>query len=151
GFGTVLGRHLTSRVEFKQLTALRFVVGLPATAILLVVFSSASVLRAVDGRAGLTLVLLALLPGLAALLLYYRGLRETPASAATLAELAFPVSAVTINYLAFGTTLGLTQWLGLAVLSATILAMGLAGSRGTRALGIEMPRGRREPPALQEA
>jgi len=82
--------------------------------------------------------LLALIPGLLGLLLYYRGLRETPASAATLAELAFPISAITINYLAFEATLVASQWVGVFVLSVTIAAMGLASSRGSRAIGIEL-------------
>jgi drug/metabolite transporter (DMT)-like permease len=40
------------------------------------------------------LVLPALVPGLLALVLYYLALRRTPASRATLAELAFPLTAV---------------------------------------------------------
>jgi len=40
---------------------------------------------------------LALLPGLFAMLLYYRGLASTPASMATLAELAFPITGVLVN------------------------------------------------------
>lgn len=85
------------------------------------------------------LVLLAAVPGLAALLLYYRGLSRTPATAATLAELAFPLAAVTINYVAFGTTLTPTQWLGIALLAATITTMSLAAERGEQALGVEVP------------
>ena len=34
GMGTVLGRRLTAKIEFKQLTALRFLIGLPAAAII---------------------------------------------------------------------------------------------------------------------
>jgi len=40
---------------------------------------------------------LALLPGLLAMLLYYRGLASTPAALATLAELAFPITGVLVN------------------------------------------------------
>ena len=93
----------------------------------------------IDGRDVLALLLLALIPGLLGLLLYYRGLRETPASAASLAELTFPISAITINHLAFGTSLEASQWMGVLVLSGTILVMGLASTRGTRAVGIELP------------
>jgi drug/metabolite transporter (DMT)-like permease len=50
------------------------------------------VLADLGGSDLLALLLLALVPGLLALLLYYRGLRGTPAAAATLAELAFPNS-----------------------------------------------------------
>lgn len=73
------------------------------------------------------LLLLALVPGLLALLLYYRGLRQTPASAATIAELAFPLSALLINWLAFGATLAPGQVLGLAALAAILVHMAVRG------------------------
>ncbi len=139
GFGTVLGRHLTGKVEFASLTALRFAVGLPATFAIVFFQDRGAAISTIAGRDALALLLLALIPGLLGLLLYYRGLQETPASAATLAELAFPISAITINYLAFETTLVTSQWVGVFILSATIAAMGLACSRGTRAVGIELP------------
>jgi len=144
GFGTVLGRHMTTKIQFAELTALRFAIGLPATIAIVLVQDGGNALGSIGGREIGALLLLALLPGLFALLLYYRGLRETPASAATLAELAFPISAITINYFAFDAVLVSTQWLGVAVLSGTIVAMGLAASRGTRAIGIELPAGLRE-------
>ena len=138
GLGTVLGRFLTAKVAFAELTALRFAVGLPATALILLVRSETSLVSTITAREGFTLVLLALIPGLIALLFYYRGLRETPASAATLAELSFPVTAVTVNYLAFDATLTSSQWAGLLILTATIAWMGFASTRGSRAVGIEL-------------
>lgn len=140
GLGTVLGRRLTHKVEFAQLTALRFAVGLPATIVIVLVQDRGAAISTIGGRDALALLLLALVPGLFGLLLYYRGLRETPASAASLAELAFPISAITINYLAFEATLVPSQWIGALVLSATIVAMGLASNRGPRAIGIELTR-----------
>lgn len=139
GLGTVLGRHLTGKVRFVELTALRLAVGLPATIVIVFFQDRGAAISTIGGRDLLALLLLALIPGLLGLLLYYRGLRETPASAATLAELAFPISAITINYLAFEVTLAASQWVGVLLLSATIVAMGLASNRGTRAIGIELP------------
>ena len=43
------------------------------------------------------ILLLAIFPGLLALLLYYRALGHTPASRATLAELAFPLTAALVE------------------------------------------------------
>jgi drug/metabolite transporter (DMT)-like permease len=63
---------------------------------------------------------LALVPGLAALLLYYRGLVHTPASVATFAELAFPATALVVNYVWLGASVSATQLAGFAVLWATI-------------------------------
>lgn len=138
GMGTVLGRHLTAKVPFIQLTALRFAAGLPASAVLLWVLGGAGVLADLGGSDLLALLLLALVPGLLALLLYYRGLRGTPAAAATLAELAFPLSAVVINYFAFGTMLSATQWVGMVLLSGTITVMGIAGERSEQGLGVRV-------------
>jgi drug/metabolite transporter (DMT)-like permease len=54
------------------------------------------------------------------MLLYYRGLRTTPAPVATLAELAFPATALIVNYFALGATVSGAQLLGFAILWATI-------------------------------
>ena len=139
GLGTVLGRHLTAKVGFGSLTALRFAVGLPATIVIVFFQDRGAEISTIGRQDFLALLLLALIPGLLGLTLYYRGLRETPASAATLAELSFPLSAITINYIAFDATLAASQWIGVLLLSATIVAIGLASTRGTRAIGIELP------------
>lgn len=139
GLGTVLGRHLVPIVGHAELTALRFAVGLPASALFAATLDGWSWTGEVDARDGVALVLLALVPGLLSLRLYYRGLAGTPAAAATLAELAFPVAAVVIGYTVFGEALTATQWLGTVVLSATITVMGLAGSRRSEALGVTTP------------
>jgi drug/metabolite transporter (DMT)-like permease len=137
--GTVLGRRLTARVGFGELTALRFGVGLPAAALLLLLFGDGAVLTGVTGGDALALVLLALVPGLLGISLYYRGLRRTPAALATLAELAFPLSAVVINYVAFGAVLTATQWLGLLLLAGTIAVLGRLSHRSPEPAGVQAP------------
>ena len=139
GFGTVLGRHLTGKVEFASLTALRFAVGLPATIAIVLVQDGGDAISTIGGKDAFALLLLALVPGLLGLMFYYRGLRETPASAATLAELAFPLSAIAVNYFAFEAQLVRSQWIGVVVLSSAIVSMGLAATSGSRAIGIKLP------------
>lgn len=135
GMGTVLGRRLSARLEFQHLTAWRFAIGLPAAGLAWLLVPGAPVsLR--DGQDFLAILALALVPGLVALLIYYRGLSRTPASAATLAELAFPVSATLVNYLAFDAVLTLSQWLGMLMLAGAITWMGLLGSRDLRRAGV---------------
>lgn len=139
GLGTVLGRHLTAKTDFMSLTALRFAVGLPAAAAFVQLDQGGAGFVAVSSGDLVPLLLLALVPGLLALLLYYRGLGSTPASLATLAELAFPLAAVSINYVAFGETLTATQWLGLAILTGTITVMSLLSrTRGSKAMGVRV-------------
>jgi drug/metabolite transporter, DME family len=147
GLGTVLGRHLTSQLGFAALTSLRFGLALPALVVFVAIDDRPSGLGEITGQDFVGIVLLALVPGLAALLLYYRGLRSTPASVATLAELAFPLSAVTLNYLFFGTVLSGTQWVGVVLLAGTIVTMTMVSRRGSDdGLGIGMGE-----PVLSEA
>jgi drug/metabolite transporter (DMT)-like permease len=73
------------------------------------------------------------------MLIYYRGLSRTPASAATLAELAFPLSAALVNYLAFDAVLTASQWTGMAILAGAITWMSLLGARNAEQVGIVAP------------
>jgi DME family drug/metabolite transporter len=133
--GTVLGRHAGTKVEPAQLAGLRFLCGLPVAALLLVTLGDGVQARAGDAPA---LIGLALIPGLIALLLYYRGLRWTPAATATLAELAFPATALIVNAVAFGTVPSATQLVGAALLAGTVVALGVADRRGHSAVWIDL-------------
>ena len=95
--GTVLGRFALGSISFWSMTALRFTLALPVLVIVVLVQ---------NGLGGFghyrfsdfvpNLLAIAILPGLLALLLYYRALSKTPASLATIAEMAFPVAATLI-------------------------------------------------------
>ncbi|QWF80926.1 DMT family transporter [Amycolatopsis sp. CA-230715] len=119
--GTVLGRLVSTKLEPRDVTVLRFASGLPVAAIIVAVQGASF---AVAWHNALGLVLLAFVPGLLALILYYVGLRSTPASRATLAELAFPVTAAVIGVSFLDAELTATQWLGLAVVVASVTALG---------------------------
>jgi drug/metabolite transporter (DMT)-like permease len=95
--GTVMGRFALGSISFWSMTSLRFTLALPVLLI---------VVLAQDGLAGFghyrfsdfvpNLLAIAIVPGLLALLLYYRALSKTPASLATIAEMAYPVAATLI-------------------------------------------------------
>ncbi len=136
GMGTVMGRHLTGKIPTNEVTALRFAIGLPtAYFILLLRNETATAFDITTGEFG-SLILLSLIPGLAALTIYYKGLSTTPASSATLAELAFPLTAILIGWAVFDTVPTTTQWIGIAVLLGTIVVMSRAATRGREALGV---------------
>jgi drug/metabolite transporter (DMT)-like permease len=116
-FGTVLGRYLSRRLAFQHVTALRFAFGLPASAIALLVLGAPAFASTHDT---VWIAVLALVTGLVALSLYYYGLQTTPALAATLAELAFPVTAVLVGYFKFGFTLTGWQWVGIALTTLVV-------------------------------
>ncbi|GAA4714148.1 DMT family transporter [Pseudonocardia yuanmonensis] len=122
GFGTVLGRMVGVRTTPRDVTVLRFLVGLPASAVIVAV--QGAPLAVSPGQLG-PLALLALIPGLLALVLYYVGLRDTPAARATLAELAFPATATVLGIAFLGVSPSATQWIGLLVVVAAITALGL--------------------------
>jgi drug/metabolite transporter, DME family len=120
--GTVLGRMVSVRIASRDVTVLRFAIGLPASAVVLAAQGAPVVVA--PGQLG-PLVLLALIPGLLGLTLYYIGLRSTAAARATLAELAFPVTAALLGVGLLGTELSPTQWLGLVIVVVSVAALGL--------------------------
>lgn len=126
--GTVLGRLASAELRFRDLTALRFSVGLVTlTAIALVTGTPV----AMQWSAARPLLLLALFPGLLALVLYYLALGHTPASRATLAELAFPLTAALVGVVAFSARPSATQWLGLVIVLVTVVALALHEQRSS--------------------
>ncbi len=135
GMGTVLGRRMSGSLEFRELTAWRFAIGMPVAGLIWLLQPGAPV-GVTGGQDVLAIVVLALVPGLGAMLLYYRGLSRTPASAATVAELAFPLSAAMVNYLAFGAVLTFSQWVGVLVLAGAITWMSLLGARDPEEIGV---------------
>ena len=135
GLGTVLGRRLSARLEFRELTAWRFAIGMPVAGLIWLLQASGPVGLS-SGQDFLAILVLALVPGLGAMLLYYRGLSRTPASAATLAELTFPVSAALVNYLAFGALLTWSQWAGMLLLAGAITLMSVLGARDPKQVGV---------------
>lgn len=134
--GTVLGRYMTAHLPPGQITALRFGIGLP-TAGLVVLVQHGPIGFAISGADLVPLMVLALVPGLLALTIYYRGLAGTPASLATLAEQAFPLSAIVLNYLVFSTTITVTQFAGIVVLAGVLVLMShRAREAGPQSLGV---------------
>jgi drug/metabolite transporter (DMT)-like permease len=137
GAGTVFGRVALQQVRYPTLAALRFVTGMPALAIALFVLGGAQAFtqyRASD----LPLYLgIALLPGLLAMLLYYRGLASTPASLATLAELAFPITGVIVNVYLVSPPQSVSPWqlAGIATLWLAIAALDLENAKRIARVG----------------
>jgi drug/metabolite transporter, DME family len=117
--GTVAGRQVSLRLDFTSITVLRFAIGLPAALVVAVATGAALFPSASDV---LGLVGLALVPGLIALLLYYRGLQSTPAARATIAELAFPITAAVVGVTILERPLTWSQWTGFILLLITVLA-----------------------------
>jgi drug/metabolite transporter (DMT)-like permease len=115
--GTVLGRYLSRELAFQHIVSLRFFFGLIGSAIALPVMSAKVYAGAHDS---LWIAYLAVVTGLLALSLYYVGLKRTPAMLASLAELTYPVIAVVAGIYAYNSHLNWSQWLGAAIIIATV-------------------------------
>ena len=133
--GTVLGRMVSAELSFLHITTLRFTVGvLTLAGFAFTTQTPVGVPLALVPR----LVLLALVPGLFALVLYYYALRQTPASRATLAELAFPLSAAAVGVAFLGARLDASQWLGFGIVLVSIVLLALH-ERGSAHPAVPVP------------
>ena len=121
GSCTVFGRYVLPALSPTLLTALRVVGALPLLAVLAFATASAGGVPVPTAEQWPRLVLIALIPGLLGLLLYYRGLNRTPASLATLGELCFPAAAAVLNWIFLGTEVSLAQGFGVALLWVVVL------------------------------
>ena len=98
--GTVLGRYALGSISFWSMTSLRFTLALPVlVVIVLVQYGPSGFGHYQASDFWPNLLAIAIVPGLLALLLYYRALSKTPASIATIAEMAYPVAATLIFWL----------------------------------------------------
>jgi drug/metabolite transporter (DMT)-like permease len=131
GAGTVFGRYALAGIRFTTLTALRFTTALPALLITLLLLG---------GPAGFAnyriddvplYIAIALIPGLFPMLLYYRGLASTPASLATLAELAFPITGILVNLFLITPPQTVSSWqlAGIAILTGSLIALDYTNAR----------------------
>lgn len=118
GSSTVLGKRLgNSGFTPTELMAGRFTAGFIVLTPLFLLFGEPS--QATDPSIVGKVALMVIISGLAALWLYYRGMRKLPARAVAVAEMAFPIAAVVINWVALDKPLAPIQIVG-----ATILLFG---------------------------
>jgi drug/metabolite transporter (DMT)-like permease len=120
GAATAFGRRTLVVLDPGMVTAVRFTLALPLLAAIALWEGVVSPPAAAHASDWTRLAGLALVPGLVALVLYYRGLVHVPASVATFAELAFPATALVVNYFALDASVSPTQLVGFGILWATI-------------------------------
>ena len=129
GSSTVLGRLVLKDVPFHALTGARLLLAVPLLAGIVAVQGSLGGAGAGFLSEPGRVVLLALIPGLLALLLYYRGLTGTKASYATLAELAFPATAVVLNWAFLGVGVTANQVVGFVLLWGAVFILGYLNAK----------------------
>jgi drug/metabolite transporter (DMT)-like permease len=131
--GTVLGRFVLGKLSFTTTTALRFTLALPVLMLVVLFQYGGSAFAHYQASDVLPFLGIALIPGFLALLLYYRALRSTPATLATIAEMAFPVAATFIASApppyGFNQPLYLPQFIGTGLLIAVIFILNWSKER----------------------
>ena len=124
GGSTVMGKLVLNKINFKIMTSLRFIIAFVFLLILNVYQNTIPKLSAVSGTDWLFIGIIAVTSGVASLFIYYRGLQNTKASVATLAELGFPMAAVLVNWIFIpGSALTQIQILGMAILLFAIFRL----------------------------
>src|SRR5215210_1090861 len=129
GSSTVLGRLVLKDMPFYSLTGARLLLAVPLLLGIVVTQGAVGGLGAGFASEPLRVVLLALIPGLLALLFYYRGLTGTRASYATLAELAFPATAVILNWTFLDVGVSANQVLGFVLLWGAVFVLGYLNAK----------------------
>jgi len=131
--GTVLGRFVLGKLSFTTTTALRFTLALPVLIVVVLLQFGVSGFTHYQSSDVLPFLGIALIPGFIALLLYYRALASTPATLATIAEMAFPVAATFIASApppyGFNQPLYLPQFIGTGLLIAVIFILNYTKER----------------------
>ena len=120
GSCTVVGRWSLHRLDPFTVAGLRFTLALPMLLVWNLMRPGTTEAKfAVTSAAFLPLLAIVILPDALGMALYYFGLRKTTASLASLAELAYPATAI---LLAYPTTRDFTiwKWIGIAILVGSL-------------------------------
>lgn len=118
---TSLSKITLKKVSFELATFLRFLIA-PAFALLFIVgFGQTGKVVAITLPQWITLLTITFSTGMVALLIYYKGLKHTPAKLSAICELVWPVSAIIIDYVYFHRPLTLIQLAAAGVVLFSIL------------------------------
>jgi uncharacterized membrane protein len=99
GGSTVFGRMLLNKLSFQATTAARFLTALVFLLLMQIYSGQLADISQASQKDWMFVLIIAVLAGLLSLFIYYKGLKNTPASIATLCELGFPLSAVVVNWI----------------------------------------------------
>lgn len=130
---TVLSKRALRNVGFELGTYLRFT--LTTITMLIIVLSSGTIteISEISSHQLFMFLLIAFTTGGTAIFLYYYGLKRISASVATICELAFPLTAVMLEYFLRGNIMGPVQWAGAFLLLFSIVRVTNLSSIMTKA------------------
>lgn len=123
GASTVFGKYVLNKTNFKVMTSLRFITAFVFLLIINIAGSSFPKISAVTKTDILYLFIIAVTSGVVSMFIYYKGLENTKASIATIAELGFPLAAILVNWLFINATLSFVQLLGVLVVLCAVYGL----------------------------
>lgn len=118
---TVLSKRALKNVSFELGTYLRFAITSIMMFIIILVSGNIRNIEDISGMQISIFLLIAFTTGGPAIFLYYFGLKRISASVASICELAFPLTAVVLEFILRGNILGPVQWVGAFILLFSIL------------------------------
>jgi len=121
GSSTVLSKRALKNVGFELGTYIRF--AMSAVLLIFVVIGTGAITETVNitEHQWWIFLLIAFTTGGPAIFLYYYGLKKITASVATICELAFPLTAVVLEYFVRGNLLNIVQWIGVFILISSMV------------------------------
>lgn len=117
---TSFSKIVLKKISYIATTYLRFILTSVITFIFLLFLRQIDSFNVVTTQQWLTLLLIVFSTGLVALLIYYYGLKKTPARVSAICELVWPVSAILIDFFYFKRTLSFTQIIGSVIVLFSI-------------------------------
>lgn len=120
GSATSLGRYVLKDISFIGATTFRYATASVFALLIILILQQQSSMTVLTSAQMLSLLAITFSTGVAAMLLYYYGLKRTPARIATVCELVWPASAIVIDYFYFHKTLSVTQIFGVVLLGVCI-------------------------------
>lgn len=126
---TVFSKRALKNVGFEMGTYLRFLLTAAIMFVVVLSLGKLSSVSNISSNQALIFLLIAVTTGGPAIFLYYYGLKKITASVSTICELAFPLSAVLLEYFVHGNILSLVQWGGVLILMYSIYMVTTINSR----------------------
>ncbi|MCW8806306.1 MAG: DMT family transporter [Ignavibacteriaceae bacterium] len=118
---TVLSKRALRNVSFEMGTFLRFLFSTVIMFVIVISLGDMGSVSDITTKQVIIFLIIAFSTGGAAIFLYYYGLKRITASVASICELAFPLTAVVLEYFIHGNILSPIQWGGAIVLLSSII------------------------------
>ena len=120
GSSTVLGKHALKQLPFEVVTGLRLLITAIITVFIITYSSTVTEVFNLNVGNYITILIIVFSTGTIALSVYYYGLQKLPASHTTIYELAWPLSAVFLDWSLKGEMLNSIQLIGAVILLASM-------------------------------